>query len=220
MDYQTELNIEEILEYNLNDQYLKDNDFDFGVVNETSDENSDTTMESAVNASPESIVFFGDGSHTMNINGSITIYVYGGNVTINTKSPAKKARKHAITIDKPNNSKFYPSTSKPLCTEKDCEILAGFGIPGQEPIKCSKHRNPEHKCLIKPRCESCIAFAIYGVGNIKTRCITHRESGDVLLVKKICKFEGCTKRAAYYRREKNDYTFRCAYHFEKDDLTL
>lgn len=70
----------------------------------------------------------------------------------------------------------------------ECTTTAGFGLPGNQPIKCAKHKikgmiyDPSKKCTFK----SCKETAIYGI-KFQVHCEEHKKDDEYNLIEKECK---------------------------------
>lgn len=75
----------------------------------------------------------------------------------------------------------------PQCTTDGCKSRPRYGYPGNPPIKCPGHsepdmiRNPRTVCTA----ESCHEIAIYGITEPR-HCETHRESTEFNLIEQLC----------------------------------
>ncbi|QKF94021.1 hypothetical protein QKU48_gp0563 [Fadolivirus algeromassiliense] len=70
----------------------------------------------------------------------------------------------------------------------ECTTTAGFGYPGNQPIKCARHKikgmiyEPSKKCISK----GCKEPAIYGI-KFQSHCEKHKEPDEYNLIEKECK---------------------------------
>jgi hypothetical protein len=71
-----------------------------------------------------------------------------------------------------------------------CESSVLYGIPGNSPIRCTKHK--EEGMIVKPtsRCKikNCNEIALYALNNKQAiHCETHKEDGEINIIEKNCK---------------------------------
>ena len=78
---------------------------------------------------------------------------------------------------------------------------ASFGIPGDVPKFCTRHKSANHTNLLAPKCaiEGCKSFPLYGNGTDSAFrfCMLHRRPGDHNMKSKKCEQNGCLKQPCF-----------------------
>jgi hypothetical protein len=110
------------------------------------------------------------------------------------------------------------------CSEDGCRVLHPyFGIPGNRPDKCSKHRTPDMIDLYHVKCIWCLELGIENPVNASFNfpsekknlyCFEHAEDGMVNKSSRGCQFPDCVIKQALFNFEKQKSGKFCSTHRE------